>query len=123
MTKNKVRRSVAALLCVACVVLLVLGGLNLPKKSNAKGEAILENLRVRMLLNVTGAGVVESYVNIAKQEAQAKAKAEGGGMKAIREAVQKAEEDTGPSMKTRNLPRALWHRRSWLPQRMLITRR
>ena len=94
MTKNKVRRSVAALLCVACVVLLVLGGLNLPKKSNAKGEAILENLRVRMLLNVTGAGVVESYVNIAKQEAQAKAKAEGGGMKAIREAVQKAEEDT-----------------------------
>ena len=65
MTKNKVRRSVAALLCVACVVLLVLGGLNLPKKSNAKGEAILENLRVRMLLNVTGAGVVDSYVNIA----------------------------------------------------------
>ena len=54
MTNNKVRRSVAALLCVACVVLLVLGGLNLPKKSNAKGEAILENLRVRMLLNVTG---------------------------------------------------------------------
>ena len=72
MTKNKVRRSVAALLCVACVVLLVLGGLNLPKKSNAKGEAILENLRMRMLLNVTGAGVVESYVNIAKQEAQLK---------------------------------------------------
>ena len=94
MTKNKVRRSVAALLCVACVVLLVLGGLNLPKKSNAKGEAILENLRVRMLLNVTGAGVVESYVNIAKQEAQAKAKAEGGGMAAIREAVKQAEEDT-----------------------------
>ena len=49
---------------------------------------------MRTLLNATGDGVVESYVNIAKKEAQAKAKADGAGMAAIREAVKKAEEDT-----------------------------
>ena len=94
MTQNKVRRLIAALLCAACVVLLVLGGFNLPKKNNESGAAVLSDLRVRTLLNVTGEGVVESYVNIAKKEAQTKAKAEGGSMAAIREAVKKAEEDT-----------------------------
>ena len=94
MTKNKVRRLISALLCLACVVLLVLGGVNLPKKKNDSGANVLSSLRVRTLLNATGDGVVESYVNIAKKEAQAKAKAEGGGMSAIREAVKKAEEDT-----------------------------
>ena len=94
MTTNKTRRIIAAVLCLACVVLLVLGAVNLPKKDNASGDAILGNLRVRTLLNATGDGVVESYVNIAKKEAQAKAKAEGGGMSAIRDAVKKAEEDT-----------------------------
>ena len=38
--------------------------------------------------------MVESYVAIAKQEAQAAAKASGGGMAAIREAVEKAETET-----------------------------
>jgi len=38
--------------------------------------------------------VVESYVAIAKKEATAQAKAAGGGMSAIREAVAKAEEET-----------------------------
>ena len=94
MTQNKVRRLIAALLCAACVVLLVLGGINLPKKNNESGAAVLSDLRVRTLLNATGDGVVESYVNIAKKEAQTKAKAEGGSMAAIREAVKKAEEDT-----------------------------
>ena len=94
MTKSKTRKIIAAVLCLACVVLLVLGAVNLPKKKNASGTAVLGNLRVRTLLNATGDGVVESYVNIAKKEAQAKAKADGAGMSAIREAVKKAEEDT-----------------------------
>ena len=94
MTKSKTRKIIAAALCLACVVLLVLGAVNLPKKKNASGAAVLGDLRVRTLLNATGDGVVESYVNIAKKEAQAKAKAEGAGMAAIREAVKKAEEDT-----------------------------
>ena len=94
MTKSKTRKIIAAALCLACVVLLVLGAVNLPKKKNASGAAVLGNLRVRTLLNATGDGVVESYVNIAKKEAQAKAKADGAGMAAIREAVKQAEEDT-----------------------------
>ena len=94
MTKSKTRKIIAAALCLACVVLLVLGAVNLPKKKNASVAAVLGNLRVRTLLNATGDGVVESYVNIAKKEAQAKAKADGAGMAAIREAVKKAEEDT-----------------------------
>ena len=41
----------------------------------------------------TGEGVVESYVDIAKQEATAQVRAAGGSMAEIREAVQKAEEE------------------------------
>ncbi len=94
MTHSKLRRVLALALCVACAVLLVLGAVNLPAKTSAKGEAILADLRIKTLLNATGNSVVESYVNIAKAEAQAKVRAEGGGMAAIREAVAKAEEET-----------------------------
>ena len=94
MTKSKLRRAIAAVLCLACVVLIVIGGINLPKKNNDAGQTILNGLRTRTLLNITGDGVVESYVNIAKKQAQEKAKAENAGMAAIREAVAKAEEDT-----------------------------
>ena len=51
-------------------------------------------MRIQTLLSATGDSVVESYVAIAKQEAQAAAKASGGGMAAIREAVEKAETET-----------------------------
>ena len=94
MTTNKLRRGIAAALCVAFVVLLAIGGINLPKKEKAVGLSIVNDMRTQSLLNATGEGVVESYVNIAKKEAQEKAKAEKAGMAAIREAVAKAEEDT-----------------------------
>ena len=94
MTQSKIRRAIAALLCLACVALVAVGGINQPKKNNEAGQAILNDLRTRSLLNATGEGVVESYVNIAKKQAQAEAKAAGGGMAAIREAVAKAEEQT-----------------------------
>ena len=94
MTKSKLRRAIAAVLCLACVVLIVIGSINLPKKNNDAGLTVLNGLRTRTLLNITGDGVVESYVNIAKKQAQEKAKAEKAGMAAIREAVAKAEEDT-----------------------------
>ena len=94
MTKSKLRRAIAAVLCLACVVLIVIGSINLPKKNNDAGQTVLNGLRTRTLLNITGDGVVESYVNIAKKQAQEKAKAENAGMAAIREAVAKAEEDT-----------------------------
>ena len=94
MTTNKLRRAIAAALCVACLVLVVIGGVNQPKKDKEVGQTILNELRAKSLLNATGEGVVESYVNIAKKQAQEKAKAENAGMAAIREAVAKAEEDT-----------------------------
>ena len=94
MTTSKVRRAIAAALCLACLAMLVIGGINLPKKDKTAGQSILNDLRTQSLLNATGEGVVESYVNIAKKEAQEKAKKENAGMAAIREAVAKAEADT-----------------------------
>lgn len=94
MTKSKIRKIVSILFVALGLVCLVLGFVNLPKQNGAAGQAILEDLRIRTLLNATGDSVVESYVSIAKAEAQAAAKESGGGMAAIREAVAKAEEET-----------------------------
>lgn len=94
MTKNKLRRAIAAGLCVACLILVVIGSMNMPKKNKEIGQTILNEARTQALLNATGEGVVETYVNIAKKQAQDKAKAEKAGMAAIREAVAKAEEET-----------------------------
>ena len=94
MTQSKTKRIIALVLAVMAVVLLVLGAVNLPKREAQVGQDILEKLRIRTLLDATGEGVVESSVAIAKNEATAAAKAAGGGMSAIREAVAKAEEET-----------------------------
>ncbi len=94
MTKNKFRRAIAAGLCLACLILIVIGCVNQPKKDKDVGQNILNEARTQSLLNATGEGVVETYVNIAKKQAQDKAKAEKAGMAAIREAVAKAEEET-----------------------------
>ena len=94
MTQNKTRRIIAVVLAILAVAAMVLGAMNLPQRTGEKGNAIIDALRIRTLLNATGDGVVESYVAIAKKEATAKVKAEGGGMSAIREAVKKAEEET-----------------------------
>lgn len=93
MTKSKARRMIAIALFVVSLALIVLGCVHLPLRDGERGAEILNTLRLRTLLNATGEGVVESYVAIAKKEATAKVKEEGGGMSAIREAVQKAEED------------------------------
>lgn len=94
MTKSKLRRAIAAGLCLACLILIVIGCVNMPKKDKDVGQNILNEARTQSLLNATGEGVVETYVNIAKKQAQDKAKAEKAGMAAIREAVAKAEEET-----------------------------
>ncbi len=94
MTKSKFRRILAILLCVCAVAMAVLGSVSMPKRESEVGTDVLNTLRIRTLLNATGEGVVESYVAIAKKEATAEAKAAGGGMSAIREAVAKAEEET-----------------------------
>ncbi len=94
MTSSKVRRILALLLAIAAAALIVLGAGSLPKRRSEAGRHMLEDLRARTLLNATGDGVVDSYVAIARKEATEKARAGGGGMAAIREAVSKAEEET-----------------------------
>lgn len=94
MTKNKIQRLLAILCAAAAAFCMVLGFINMPKQNGTAGQEILRTMRIQTLLNATGDSVVESYVAIAKQEAQAAAKASGGGMAAIREAVEKAEKET-----------------------------
>ena len=94
MTRNKSRIIIAAVLMIAAIAAIVMGAMNLPNRTGEKGAQIIDALRIRTLLDATGEGVVESYVAIAKKEATAAAKAAGGGMAAIREAVAKAEEET-----------------------------
>ena len=93
MTKSKTQRIIDILLAVAAVALIVLGIIHMPQREAQGGRDILDALRIRTLLNATGEGVVESYVAIAKQEASDKAREEGLGMSALREAVAKAEEE------------------------------
>ena len=94
MTQKKSRKIIAVVLALLAAAAIVLGVINLPQRTGEKGAVINDTLRIRTLLNATGDGVVDSYVAIAKKEATAKVKAEGGGMAAIREAVKKAEEET-----------------------------
>ena len=93
MTKSKTQRIIAILLAVAAVALIALGFIYMPQRNAQSGRDVLDALRIRTLLNATGEGVVESYVAIAKEEASTKAREEGLGMSALREAVAKAEEE------------------------------
>lgn len=93
MTKNLAQRIVAGVLILAAVALIVVGVIGVGRRTAPVGQQFLDDMRIRAVLDATGAGAVESYVAIAKKEATAAAKASGGGMKAIREAVEKAEAD------------------------------
>ena len=73
MTKNKIQRLLAILCAVAAAFCMVLGFINMPKQNGAAGQEILRTMRIQTLLSATGDSVVESYVAIAKQEAQAAA--------------------------------------------------
>ena len=52
MTKSKLRRAIAAGLCLACLVLIVIGSLNMPKKDKDIGQTILNEVRTQSLLNL-----------------------------------------------------------------------
>lgn len=62
-------------------------------RTKAGGLNALKDMRSRAVLIATGEGAVESYVAIAVEKARAEAKAAGGGMSEIRDAVAKAEEE------------------------------
>ena len=94
MTKNKVQRIVAMLLVAVAVVMAVVGGIHLPKRDSETAVRTVEELRIRTLLDVTGDGLVETYVELARKEAMQVAKANGGTMAERRAAADKAEEET-----------------------------
>ena len=94
MTKNKARRIVAIVLVAAAIVMGIAGGIFLPQRNGETARATTEELRIRTLLDVTGDGLVETYVKIARDEAMKVTKEAGGNMAARREAANKAEEET-----------------------------
>ena len=94
MTKNKIQRLLAILCAAAAAFCMVLGFINMPKQNGTAGQEILRTMRIQTLLNATGDSVVESYVAIAKQEAQAAAKASGGAWRLSVKQVEKAETET-----------------------------
>ena len=69
MTKTTLRRAIALVLCLAGIVLMVVGGVNMPRKSADAGINLLNDLRAKALMNAAGDGIVESYVAIAKKQA------------------------------------------------------
>ncbi len=97
MTKSKVIRAIAAVMVVCALVMAVVGAINLPKRNTQTGQEIIQALRIENLLDTTGVGLVETYVDIAKKEARTTAianlKAEGKkvDMKVVGPAVEEAE--------------------------------
>lgn len=93
------RRITAIIMLVAGAALIVIGAVNLPNRKNEMGLAIIEKLRVRSLLSAVGDGVVESYVDIAKQQATEEVKAKGGSLSDLRKAIKEAEENVRANYK------------------------
>jgi len=93
MKKKGVKVIASAAIFVLALVMIIMGAVGMSQRGGANGAAYLAAMRDRAVLVATGEGAVESYVKIAGDKARAEAKAAGGGMSAIREAVAKAEEE------------------------------
>ena len=94
MTKNKVQRIVAIVLTVVAVVMAVVGGIHLPQRDSAAAQSTIQELRVRNLLDVTGVGLVDTYVEIARQKAMDEGKAAGLKLAERKKAAEAAMEET-----------------------------
>ncbi len=93
MGKKSAKILTSAVIFIMAVVLIVMGAVGMLNRGKASGTEYLKDMRTRAVLVATGEGAIESYVEIAKAEAMKEAKAAGGGMSAIRDAVAKAEEE------------------------------
>ena len=92
MKKKGIKIIASAAILILALAMIVVGIMGMNMRGNTSGEQFLKDMRDRAVLVATGEGAVESYVKIAGDKARAEAKAAGGGMSAIREAVAKAEE-------------------------------
>jgi hypothetical protein len=86
------QRIVSVIVLVLAVAMIIVGVYGVNLRGGEEGTSFLTEMRARAVLATTGEGAVEAYVKAAQDAARAKVKAEGGGMSAIREAVNKAEE-------------------------------
>ena len=93
MKKKGMKLIASAVILILAVVMIVMGVIGMNQRGSEVGAKYLADMRNRAVLVATGEGAVESYVKIAGDKARAEAKAAGGGMSAIREAVAKAEEE------------------------------
>ena len=95
MTKSKLKISIAILLAVLAVVSAVVGFVNLPKRTSEIGEDIISDLRIKTIINATtGDGLIETYIELAKEEARVKAKEAKLKMAEQRKVIAEAEEAT-----------------------------
>ena len=90
-SKRQLIASVAIVVLAAVVGAVGLYGLS--ARSSQSGVALLEDMRLQAILNTAGAGAVDAYVAAEKAAATQRVRAEGGGMKEVREASAKAAEE------------------------------
>ena len=82
---------------VVAVALIGLSAYGFSQRTTPQATELLDEMRLRALLVNTGEGATEAMIEVAKKEAQAKAKAEGLSMAQRREAAAKAEADVRAS--------------------------
>ena len=92
--KTTKKQAVASgLILLIAVVLCAVGFYGLQSRSSDAGRQILQDMRLQAILNTAGTGAVEAYVAAEKTAASKAAREAGGGMKEMREASVKAEEE------------------------------
>ena len=79
------------LIVIMALALGVVGLYGLNSRSSDAGVKVLQDMRLQAILNTAGTGAVDAYVAAEKQAATQRVRAEGGGMKAVREATALAE--------------------------------
>lgn len=82
-----------AVILVLALVLGVLGVYGLSCRSAESGTKLLQDMRLQAVLDTAGTGAVDAYVAAEKQAATKAVRAAGGGMKEVRAATAKAEEE------------------------------
>lgn len=90
MPKKKAHVLIAGVLFVAALAFVGVGVYGTSQRLGLRGEEMLHTMRAHALL--TASTAIEPFIEAARQETVAQAKAEGSSMSAIREATKKAEE-------------------------------
>lgn len=92
--KLKKSQIIASALCVILAIICgAVGMYGLSSRTSDKGSTILSDMRLQAILDTAGTGAIDAYVAAEKAAVTAQVREEGGGMKEIREATAKVEEE------------------------------